>query len=202
MVEFSAVTAGYEGAAPVLESCDFHVCPGEHVALMGPSGSGKTTVLRLISGRLRPRQGAVHVNAGKISYMFQEPRLLPWLSAEDNVNLVLSDGGATMNAARRALESVGLGDAAKKYPAELSGGMRQRVALARALAYGGDLFLLDEPLSALDADKAEELLDLLERHLAGKTLLFVTHSLPQAKRLATKICTMDGRGGIAVLEEM
>lgn len=202
MIEFSGVTAGYGGASPVLKNCNFCVRAGERVALMGPSGSGKTTVLRLISGRLRPRQGAVHVNAGKISYMFQEPRLLPWLSAEDNVNLVLSDGGATMNAARRALESVGLGDAAKKYPAELSGGMRQRVALARALAYGGDLFLLDEPLSALDADKAEELLTLLEHHLEGRTLLFVTHSLSQAKRLATKICTMDGRGGIAVLEEM
>ena len=202
MIEFFSVTAGYGGASPVLENCNFCVHTGERVALMGPSGSGKTTVLRLISGRLQPRQGAVRVSAGKISYMFQEPRLLPWLNAEDNVNLVLSDGATTLDAARRALESVGLGDATKKYPAELSGGMRQRVSLARALAYDGDLFLLDEPLSALDADKAEELLALLEHHLEGRTLLFVTHSLSQAKRLATKICTMDDRGGIAVLEEM
>lgn len=200
MIEFSAVTAGYGSAPPVLENCTFRVAPGERVALMGSSGSGKTTVLRLIGARLQPRQGTVRVGAQKISYMFQEPRLLPWLSAEDNVNLVLSDGPATLAAARRALEAVGLGDAAKKRPAELSGGMRQRVSLARALAYDGDLFLLDEPLSALDADKAAELLDLLARHMEGRTLLFVTHSLAQARTLATRICVMDGRGGIAPLE--
>ena len=202
MIEFSVVTAGYGGAAPVLERCTFRVEAGERVALMGPSGSGKTTVLRLISGRLQPRRGTVRVGAKKISYMFQEPRLLPWLSAEDNVNLVLSDGPDTLEAARQALEAVGLGAAAKKYPAELSGGMRQRVSLARALAYGGDLFLLDEPLSALDADKAEELLHLLERHMEGRTLLFVTHSLSQARRLSSRICTMDGRGGIVPLEDV
>ena len=81
MIEFSAVTAGYGSAPPVLENCMFRVAPGERVALMGPSGSGKTTVLRLIGARLQPRQGTVRVGAQKISYMFQEPRLLPWLSA-------------------------------------------------------------------------------------------------------------------------
>jgi len=192
MIELNAVTAGYREQT-VLENCSLRVFPGEHIAVMGPSGSGKTTLLKLIAGTLPPRSGTVRVEAEKISYLFQEPRLLPWLTAEENVNLVLSDSAATMDQARHWLDIVGLSDAAGKRPVALSGGMRQRVALARALAYGGDLFLLDEPMSALDSALSVQLISLLKQYTQGKTMIFVTHSLEQAKRIGGKIYTLNNK---------
>lgn len=186
MVEFHSVTMKFSDKT-ILKNCSFSLKKGEHIAIMGPSGSGKTTILKLIARQLSPTSGSVHVAAEKISYMFQEPRLLPWLTAEENVNLVLSDHASTMGVARDWLDIVGLSDSLSKRPAQLSGGMRQRVSLARALAYGGELFLLDEPMSALDADMAEEMLELLKLHTQGKSLIFVTHSLEQAQRIANKI---------------
>ena len=156
---------------------------GEHIALMGPSGSGKTSILRLIAGQLKATSGTVNVTHQRISHMFQEHRLLPWLTAEENVNLVLSDRPDTMEDARSWLRAVGLSNAMGKYPSELSGGMRQRVALARALAYNGDLFLFDEPLSSLEESLAEELLDLVTQYTKDKSMIFVTHQLEQAKKI-------------------
>lgn len=172
---------------PVLKDFSMTVNKGEHIALMGVSGSGKTTVLKLIAGQLQQNQGEIKVNAQKISYMFQEPRLLPWLTAAENVNLVLGDSPETLPEAIKWLNKVGLGDAIDKYPAELSGGMQQRTALARALAYDGDLLLLDEPLSALDESLADELLSLIKEYASEKTVLFVTHSTQQAKKFADTI---------------
>lgn len=183
MVELHAVTVTYRGQA-ILKDCDLSVPDKAHIALMGPSGSGKTTLLRLIAGMLPPTEGSVHVTAEKTAYLFQEPRLLPWLTAEENVNLVLSDKADTLPTARRWLEAVGLSDAMGKRPGDLSGGMRQRVALARALAYGGDLYLLDEPLSALDAELSANMLSLIHQYTQDKTVIFVTHSPEQAKAAA------------------
>lgn len=192
MVELSAVTAAYQGRT-VLEHCSLYVSPGTHIALMGPSGSGKTTLLRLIAGTLSPIEGTVRLSAEKFSYMFQEPRLLPWLTAEENVNLVLSDSTATLPEARHWLDVMGLSDAQDKYPGELSGGMRQRVALARALAYGGDLFLLDEPMAALDELLSAQLLSLLQQYTQDKTMIFVTHSLEQAKQISDTIYLIQNK---------
>lgn len=186
MIEFCSVTMGFSGKN-ILENCSFSMKNGEHIAIMGPSGSGKTTILRLIAGQLTPNAGTVDVSAEKISYMFQEHRLLPWLTAEENVNLVLGDRNTTLEQARQWLEVVGLRDSLGKRPSQLSGGMRQRVSLARALAYGGDLFLLDEPMSALDADMTDEMLSLLKEHTQCKSLIFVTHSLEQAQKITDKI---------------
>ena len=133
------------------------------------------------------------VDAKKISYLFQEPRLLPWLSAEENVNLVLSDRKETLEEARHWLEVVGLADAMTKRPGALSGGMRQRVALARALAYGGDLLLLDEPMSALDEALSVQLLTLLNQYTQDKTVIFVTHSPGQAKQISETIYTIKNK---------
>lgn len=192
MIELKDVSAAFQGHS-VLEHCSLMVPDGGHTAVMGPSGSGKTTLLRLIAGQLAPDQGSVTVSHGRISYMYQEPRLLPWLTAEENVNLVLSDKPETMGTARQWLAAVGLADAMKKHPAELSGGMRQRVSLARALAYDGDLFLLDEPLSSLDEAMAAELLDLLKQYTQGKSMIFVTHSPEQAKVLGGEIYRMNNK---------
>ena len=192
MIELKDVSAAFQGHS-VLEHCSLLVPDGGHTAVMGPSGSGKTTLLRLIAGQLAPDQGSVTVSHGRISYMYQEPRLLPWLTAEENVNLVLSDKPETMDTARQWLAAVGLADAMKKRPAELSGGMRQRVSLARALAYDGDLFLLDEPLSSLDEAMAVELLDLLKQYTQGKSMIFVTHSPEQAKVLGGEIYRMNNK---------
>lgn len=192
MVELQNVSICFSGE-PVLENCSFVLHKGEHAAVMGPSGSGKTTLLRLISGKYHPNAGTISVNARKISYLFQEPRLLPWFTAEENVNLVLSDGPETMEEARYWLRAVGLADAMRKHPGQLSGGMRQRVALARALAYNGDLFLLDEPMSALDAKLSGELLELLKRYLQGKSMMIVTHSLEQARQTADHIYLLKNK---------
>lgn len=192
MITFTDVTAAYQ-AQTILEHCNLTVPAKAHIAVMGPSGSGKTTVLKLIAGTLRPLSGTVQVDAGKISCMFQEPRLLPWLSAEDNVNLVLSDRKETLEEARHWLKVVGLADAMKKSPGELSGGMRQRVSLARALAYGGDLLLLDEPMAALDEALTVQLLTLLNQYTQDKTVIFVTHSLEQAKQIGEKTYTIKNK---------
>ena len=192
MIELKDVTAAYQSQT-VLEHCCLTVPDKAHISVMGPSGSGKTTLLRLIAGTLRPLSGAVQVDAKKISYLFQEPRLLPWLSAEENVNLVLSDRKETLEEARHWLEVVGLADAMTKRPGALSGGMRQRVALARALGYCGDLLLLDVPMSGLDDALSVQLLTLLNQYTQDKTVIFVTHSPGQAKQISETIYTIKNK---------
>ena len=185
MIELKNVSVAF-GDRSVLRDCSFTLADGEHIALMGPSGCGKTTLLRLILGLQQPGSGSVSVS-GRIACVFQEPRLLPWCSALENVNTVLSDKSETLALARRRLADVALADAESLLPAELSGGMQQRLAIARALAYGGDIFLLDEPLKGCDSELRERLLDLLVRESAGKSLLLVTHDEYEARRLADRI---------------
>ena len=171
----------------VLQDQDLTVTAGEHVALMGPSGCGKTSLLRIVAGLLKPSGGTITTDSGRISYLFQEPRLLPWLTAEDNVNVVLSGRAETLPEARKWLEAVGLAEAVKKYPHELSGGMQQRVSLARALAYNGDILLLDEPLKGLDAETKAEMLRLLQAYTAEKTILLATHDTEEAEALTESL---------------
>ncbi|MCD7844613.1 MAG: ATP-binding cassette domain-containing protein [Oscillospiraceae bacterium] len=186
MIFYDAVTLAYDGT-PVLEGFTLHIAPGAHIALMGPSGCGKSSALNLAAGLLAPSSGAVRVEAKRLAYVFQEPRLLPWLTAAENVNAVLSDRPETMPKALEWLAAAGLEGAAEKRPAELSGGMRQRVNLARALAYDGDALLLDEPLEGLDKPLQEEMLSLLRRCTEGKTLLLATHDPAQAQALDCRI---------------
>ena len=150
MIDIKNLSLSY-GGERVIDSFSLHVEGGGRIALLGPSGCGKTSLMHAIVGLLKPAKGSVCVS-GRVSCVFQEPRLLPWLSALENINVVLSDSPATLPEARKWLEAVGLGEAAEKRPGELSGGMQQRLSIARALAYGGDVLLLDEPLKGMDTE--------------------------------------------------
>lgn len=185
MITIDRLTLSY-GNQQVLKDCSLQVEPGSRVALMGPSGCGKTSLINVIAGLLSPDSGKVSVN-GKVSYVFQEPALFPWLTAVDNINVVLSDGPETLPRAEQLLEAVGLSDCRDKYPHQLSGGQKQRIAICRALAYGGDILLLDEPLKGLDADTRDQVSALLLQEWTGKTLLLVTHDPSEAQSLCDRV---------------
>ena len=185
MITIDRLTLSY-GSQQVLKDCSLRVEAGSRVALMGPSGCGKTSLINVIAGLLAPDSGKVSVN-GKVSYVFQEPALFPWLTAVDNINVVLSDGPETLPRAEQLLEAVGLSDCRDKYPHQLSGGQKQRIAICRALAYGGDILLLDEPLKGLDADTRDQVSALLRQEWTGKTLLLVTHDPSEAQSLCDRV---------------
>lgn len=190
MIELNNVTLTYDKQT-ILSGQNLTIAQGSRIALMGPSGCGKTSLLRLIAGLIKPDAGTISIRTDRISYLFQEPRLFPWLTAKKNVHTVLSGKKDGKIAAAKWLEAVGLSDAADKYPAELSGGMQQRVSLARALAYNGEIILLDEPLKGLDTDTKAEMVRLIQTHTAGKTLLLATHD-PEEARTLTDILYIYG----------
>ncbi len=181
----------------------------EFVAIIGPSGCGKSTILRQVAGLLRPTAGVVAVNGLRVSeprddigLVFQRPTLLPWLRILDNVTFPMKHKTGRVDDACRAraralLAKVGLADFESRRPDELSGGMQQRVAIARALLQDPDILLMDEPFSALDAltrdEMALELLRIMDE--TPKTVLFVTHSIPEALLLADRIVVMTARPG-------
>lgn len=191
MIKISDLTVSY-GDANILENCSLHIKMGEKVALMGPSGCGKTTLLGCIAGLVRPKSGSVEIGTNRISYVFQEPRLLPWLTAAQNINAVLSDSRVASHECYEWLQRAGLLEDADKYPSELSGGMQQRISICRALAYGGDILLLDEPLKGLNAELREEIAELISREAQGKTLLLVTHDEWEAHALADRVLHFSG----------
>lgn len=186
MIEVQGLTLAFGGNA-VLRGVDFTLPRGGRSALMGPSGSGKTTFLRVLAGLQKPDSGTVQVSAQKIACVFQEPRLLPWLTAVQNVNVVLSDRAETLPQAAVWLERFGLADAAEQYPAALSGGMQQRVALARAMAYGADLLLLDEPFKAMDDALRRAVMQAVADAAGDTALVLVTHSAGEAEALGCTI---------------
>ena len=184
MIHLDNITLVY-GGQPVLRSCAIQMQPGERVALMGPSGCGKTSLLNIIAG-LQEGSGTAEVN-GTVSYAFQEPALFPWLTAVENINVVLRDSAASLPRAEKWLAAVGLADCAGKYPHQLSGGQKQRVAIARALAFGGDILLLDEPFKGLDEDTRRRVAALIDEAWQGRTLLLATHDPQEAELLECRV---------------
>jgi NitT/TauT family transport system ATP-binding protein len=199
------------GAVEALAGITFTVGEGELVALVGPSGCGKSTLLRIIAGLRLPTSGAVVV-AGRpvnrpipeVGMVFQAPVLLKWRTIRDNVLLPAELSGLDRARYRRRaaelLELVGLGDFGDKLPHELSGGMQQRASICRALLLDPPLLLMDEPFGALDAMTRDEMnLELLrvwgESGTARKTIVFVTHSIPEAVLLADRVVVMTPRPG-------
>jgi NitT/TauT family transport system ATP-binding protein len=181
------LTVGY-GAEPVLEGIDLEVKAGKFATLLGPSGSGKTSVLRCVTGLLRPQAGRVELDVApnEVGFLFQDDALLPWRTARQNVALGLRIRGVARPQAEqkadRWLALLGLQDFGDRYPRQLSGGQRKRVAIAQVLALEPKLLLMDEPFASLDAIVrtriTQELLGWVEReHL---TVLLVTHDLEEA----------------------
>lgn len=175
--------------------------PGKVLSLTGPSGSGKTSILRIVAGLISDFSGSLKNDFNQSAYIFQEPRLLPWRTALDNIAYGLKSRAVTVNQRRQiALElatRLELSEVVNKYPHQLSGGMRQRVALGRALAIEPDLLLMDEPFSALDIGLRRELQDLVltlieERNMA---VIFVTHDLTEAVRMGDEVLMLSAAPG-------
>jgi sulfonate transport system ATP-binding protein len=174
------------------------------VSLVGPSGCGKSTLLRIVAGLDTLYSGKVRVNGQSpqlhsrdVGFIFQEPRLLPWLSVAENVGFDLGRGGGKHPRVRELLVEVGLADFADAYPKQLSGGMAQRAAIARGLFTQPSLLLLDEPFSAVDAFTRMRLQELLLSIAAhhGTTLLLVTHDVNEAVYLSDRVLVFSSNPG-------
>jgi NitT/TauT family transport system ATP-binding protein len=186
----------------VFERIDLSLDAGEVVALIGPSGCGKTTVLQIAAGLIDPLRGRVRRNYRRHAVVFQEPRLLPWITARDNIAYGLRASGTRkaqrIEIAERRASEVGLHIRdLDKYPAELSGGMRQRAAVARALAVDPDVVFFDEPFTAVDVGLKRTLQDLVIEAASRErfSALFVTHDLWEAVRVADRLLVLSGDGG-------
>ena len=186
MLKLDSVSKTFDGKS-VLHNVSL-VCEEVGItAIMGSSGIGKTTLLNIIAGLEAVDSGTVSRTFNKISYKFQEPRLFDWLTAVENVQIVLESSSSAETIAQTLLSDVGLSNSALKYPNELSGGMQQRVALARALAFEGDLLLLDEPFSAVDEETKKQLIELIKQYGKTHAVILVTHDKAEADALGATI---------------
>lgn len=195
------------GVTEVLADVGLDLYAGETLALVGPSGCGKSTLLHVIAGLLTPSEVVMQSTFRGVACVFQEPRLMPWKNAAENITLGLKALGVPKTARQRQATTLALRmgldeDDLHKYPHELSGGMQSRVSLARALAIKPDLLLLDEPFSALDIGLKAELYRQLEEQVQqqGTAVLMITHDLMEAVRLADRILMMVPDPGRMVYE--
>lgn len=206
-LEIIGVSHNY-GNLQVLNDINLTIKENEIVCIVGPSGCGKSTLLRLIGGLEKPSSGKImqigEVNKSSLNpltYVFQDFALLPWKNVYDNIALVLKDHNLTKKEidfiVKDVLKRTALSDFEKALPKQLSGGMKQRVAIARALSVNPEVLLLDEPLSALDSQTRELLMEdltsLWEREKF--TAIYVTHNLNEAVRLGHKIVVLGSRPG-------
>lgn len=207
------VTFSYDSVTPVLKDINLTLHHGELVCLLGASGGGKTTLFNIIAGLNRPEQGQILLNgeditgqSGKIIYMLQKDMLLPYRTMEDNVALPLILKGMKKKEARRQageyFAQFGIDGTQKRYPTELSGGMRQRAALLRTYLFSGQAALLDEPFSALDAFTKSEMhrwyLDVMSK--IKLSTIFITHDIDEAILLSDRIYLLSGKPGTLIGE--
>jgi NitT/TauT family transport system ATP-binding protein len=203
-----------DGTVAALEGITFGIGEGEFIAVVGPSGCGKTTLLKILAGLMAPSQGDVHLRGSAITgprqdigVVFQAPVLFPWRTVLDNVLLPVDVQRLPRERHRAAaldlLALVGLAGFERRYPWELSGGMQQRVALTRALVHDPAMLLMDEPFGALDAMTREQMNVELQRIWLErrKTVVFVTHSIPEAVFLGDRVLVMSPRPG-RILDEL
>lgn len=175
----------------VLEKFDLHIKRGEILVLIGPSGSGKTTLLNIIAELEKIDQGVIEKKFSKVGYVFQEDRLLPWLSVKDNVSIVSNDTSKVEG----ILKTLKIWDYADNLPKDLSGGMKQRVSIARAYNFSSELVLMDEPFKCLDFKLKSELMDdlITKWKEDNNTYLLVTHDEKVAAKLATRILMLSNK---------
>ncbi len=184
-----------------LADISFDVAPGEFVTVVGPSGCGKSTLLKIASGLTVNTSGACRVDRDSIGYVFQDATLLPWRTVKKNVQLLGElhhmDGDELDRKVAASIDLVGLTGHERKFPKQLSGGMRMRASLARSLVMSPRVFLFDEPFGALDEISRERLNDELLKlfRLEGFAGLFITHSIAEAVFLSTRVLVMSGRPG-------
>lgn len=202
----------YYSSLHVLDEISFDINKEEFVSIIGPSGCGKTTLLKIISGLVKPTKGEIIIKENPVEIalkrrefglVFQNPVLLPWRNALRNVELPLEilNYKTSRNPPKKLLEVVGLKGFEKFYPKELSGGMQQRVAIARALTFEPSILLMDEPFGALDEITRDKMnLELLriwrEEKSITSTVIFVTHSIPEAVFLSDRIIVLSERPAI------
>lgn len=213
IVSLKGISKTFENGTSALQNVSLDIQEGAFVSLLGPSGCGKSTVLRLLTGLDTPSSGGVVWPCGpsgqpdqELSFVFQEPTLMPWATVFSNVYLPLRLKGISRKDARApvmdAIDMVGLSEAADSYPRELSGGMKMRVSIARALVTKPTILLMDEPFAALDEITRfklnNDLMDLW--HSCGLTIIFVTHSVFESVYLSNRIVVMAGRPGRVVKE--
>jgi NitT/TauT family transport system ATP-binding protein len=211
VIEMRGVSKTYrtaDGDVPAMRPIDFTVGEGEFVVIVGPSGCGKTTLLKMLAGLLQPSAGEVVVEGKKITkphsgvgIVFQTALLLPWRNVLSNVMMPVEVKGLPKEKYRQRaldlLKMTGLEGFERKYPWQLSGGMQQRVSICRALVHDPKIVLMDEPFGALDAMTREKMNVELQRiqRETGKTVLLITHSIPEAVFLADRVMVMSARPG-------
>jgi NitT/TauT family transport system ATP-binding protein len=191
-----AVSFAFEGR-PVLQNLKLEIASGDFVCLLGPSGCGKSTMLRLLAGLLSPETGSIERSEARLSFVFQDARLLPWKTVEENIMLPFALQKVPPPSSEKILRQVGMWESRDLFPHQLSGGMKQRTAIARALITDPQVLLMDEPFSALDESTRFELEALLRDLWVEKkmTLVFVTHSTTEAVFLGERILVMAKRHG-------
>lgn len=185
---------------PVLQHLNLHVGEAEIVAIVGPSGCGKSTLLNLIAGITGTYEGQIQNRAGKTGYVFQEDRILPWLTVYDNIRIVRDDTDHAR--IRQLIGQMHLTGFEGYYPSQLSGGMRQRCGIARAFYYGSELLLMDEPFKSLDYSLRQEMLTYLKTlwEQEQNSVLFVTHDMDEALQIADRILVFGARPSTVIRE--
>ena len=187
MLKIESLTVKY-GKQTVIENLSYEFEDRKHYAIVGPSGIGKTTLINTLAGLVKPKGGSIVSSYTSLTYLFQEPRLFPWLNALDNVRLVCNNKETSLSMLKRLIDEDGV---EAKFPDELSGGMKQRVAIARALSAESDIVFMDEPFKGLD----EKTRDIVRRFvfdmLKDKTVIIVTHDADDAN-LCDTVLKMDG----------
>ncbi|MBQ9827979.1 MAG: ATP-binding cassette domain-containing protein [Lachnospiraceae bacterium] len=185
MITIKDLHFGYEGQPAVFKGFNARIETGEHIYLKGSSGSGKTTFLRLITGLEKPSGGSIYNDASSISPVFQEDRLIEYMTAAENIRF----------GNRRDASGI-IGDMHiehlldKKIP-ELSGGEKRRIAIARALAHGGDLLILDEPFNGIDEENITVCVDAIKKHAGESTIIMATHHPEQAEKLNCRVLEIE-----------
>ena len=209
-VSKSFASADTNNITHALSDITLRVKDGEFLSIVGPSGCGKSTILRLVAGLIVPTTGSLTLNGEAIrepdpkrGMVFQKPTLFPWLTVEQNVAFSLRMLKKEENGAvDRLIQMIGLSEFRHAYPHQLSGGMAQRVALIRTMINEPDVFLLDEPLGALDAftrmNMQDELINMWNEKKEQKTCFFITHDVDEAIYMGTRILVMAPRPGRVV----
>lgn len=175
------------GSQKIIDNLSLSLPQNGVFAIMGPSGCGKSTLFSLIAGLEAPDSGVIELGTDSIAFSFQDARLLPWLTAAENVDFVLGGKKTASERAREALSEVGLGEDADKYPDELSGGMQKRVSLARAFVRESDFILLDEPMNGLDAETKKIIIKKIKNIGKSALVLLITHDVNEAEQCADAI---------------